>query len=98
MAHISFSLWTVATLRPSHLLTRKNAMPLLQAVKSVTQRNVASSFKMAYLREATHEKAENSFRACATSPSNSYVLSSEDFGPEQVSLLKKQMRESKRRN
>jgi hypothetical protein len=87
MGHISFSLWTAVALRPSNRLTRKNAMSLLQVVESVTQRNFAGLFKRSYLREATHNKAEISFTASAISPSNPYVLSSENFGPAQVSFV-----------
>jgi hypothetical protein len=53
----------------------------------ITQRNVAVIFKRAYLRVATLDKAENSFRACGIYPYKSHVFSPEDFGPAQVSFL-----------
>jgi hypothetical protein len=44
-------------------------------------------FKRAYLRVATLDKPENSFRACGLHPFNPHVFSPEDFGPPQVSFV-----------
>jgi hypothetical protein len=57
------------------------------AHQTITQRNLAGLFKRAYLRVATLNKAENSFRACGIYPFNPHVFSPEDFGPAQVSFV-----------
>jgi hypothetical protein len=44
-------------------------------------------FTRAYLRVATLDKAENSFRACGIYSFNPHVFSPEDFGPAQVSFV-----------
>jgi hypothetical protein len=57
------------------------------ARQPITQRNLAGLFKRAYLRVATLDKAENSFRACRCYPFNPHIFSPEDFGPAQVSFV-----------
>jgi hypothetical protein len=58
-----------------------------QAHQPITQRHLSGLFKRAYLRVATLDKAENSFRACGIYPFNPHVFSPEDFGPAQVSFV-----------
>jgi hypothetical protein len=57
------------------------------AHQPITQINLAGLFKRAYLRVATLDKAENSFRACGIYPFNPHVFSPEDLGPAQVSFV-----------
>jgi hypothetical protein len=57
------------------------------AHRPITERNVADLFKRVYLRVATLDKAENSFRTCGIYPFNPHVFSPEDFGPAQVSFV-----------
>jgi hypothetical protein len=65
----------------------RDAFIVNHAHQPVTQRHVADLFKRAYLRVATLDKAENSFRACGSYPFNPHVFSPEDFGPAQVSFV-----------
>jgi hypothetical protein len=64
-----------------------DAFLVIHGNQSITQKNIAGVFKRAYVREATLDKAENSFRACGIYLFNPHVISPEDFGPAQVSFL-----------
>jgi hypothetical protein len=64
-----------------------DALIVNHAHQPITQRNVAGLFKRAYLRVATLDKAENSFRDSGIYPFNPHVFFPEDFGPAQVSFV-----------
>jgi hypothetical protein len=89
MDHTRFNLWTVAFFGPlkSAYSQKCDAFIVNHAHQPITQRNLAGLFKRAYLRVATLNKAENSFRACGIHPFNPHVFSPEDFGPAQVSFV-----------
>jgi hypothetical protein len=71
MHHTRFSLWTVAFFGPlkSAYAQECDAFIVNHANQPVKLRNVAGLFKIAYLKVATINTAENSIRACGMYPS-----------------------------